>query len=176
MENLSPRLGDRQRYPNNDHRAVPTAHLHMKPLSLFVAALAFAVVCGCSDPTLPHREQLAICLVQSIGPLNLDYDAIPPEMHRMHMGAANARRTADCLEEFLERSPPLDKELLELVEVYAVLNRKLEQQFASAVADGRSDLNEEEAAIAHDCGRQDMFLFREICEQIDFDSIVTTSP
>ncbi len=94
----------------------------------------------------------------------------------MHMGAANAGRTAKSLEAFLARSLPLDKKLLELIEVYAVLNRKHEQQFASAIADARGELNDEEAAVASDCARHDMFLFREICEQIDFDSIVTTSP
>ena len=138
--------------------------------------LAFVVTPGCSDPTLPHREQLALCIIKSSGPLELDFDSIAPEMHRMHMGAEDARRTAMLLEGFLATSPALDTELLDLVDAYAKTERKLEAQFKAAVDEGRSELVGDEVEIALNCGKAVMMLQSEICERIEFDSLVTVSP
>ena len=91
------------------------------------------------------------------------------------MGAESARRTAKLLEEFLDTSPPLDSELIGLVKAYANTQRKLEEQFASAVAAGRTDLTADESKIAKECALQEFFLTGEICRRIDFDSLVTVS-
>lgn len=137
--------------------------------------LACALICGCSDASRPHREALAICIIKSSAPLDLDFDSIPSEMHRMHMGAERSKRTADLLDEFLTTSPPLDSDIIALVETYAASQRTLSKQFASAVADGRTDLTTEESEIAAECARQEFFLTDEICKRIDFDSLVTVS-
>jgi hypothetical protein len=143
-----------------------------------ITALLFAlvIVTGCSDSTLPHRQQLALCIIKSNAPLELDFDSIAPEMHRMQMGAASARRTAELLEEFLATSPRLDAELLDLVGAYAKSERKLEAQFKAAVDDGRPELVGEELDIALNCAKAGMMLRVEICERIEFDSLVTISP
>lgn len=145
-------------------------------LSQSTILLVFVVLAGCSDPTLPHREKLAICIVKSSGPLKLDFDSIAPEMHRMHMGAERARRTARLLEEFLATSPQLDSELLHLVDDYAKVARKLEAQFNAALDQDRTDLTGDEIATAQNCAKTELMLQSEICERIDFDSLVTISP
>ncbi|MDB4634040.1 hypothetical protein OAG76_01410 [Rubripirellula sp.] len=147
----------------------------MNRLALAIAVFAVATVCGCSDPTLEHREKLALCFVKELAPLDIDFDAIPPEMHRMHMGAASAKRSAELMEQFLAEPTPLDAELIGLVKTYAANSRLRGEQFAAAVSANRPELNEQEGEIAGECARQDLFLGKEICERIDFDSLVTVS-
>lgn len=142
-------------------------------IRLSISIVVLATMCGCADPTRPHREQLALCIVKSSGPTNLDFESIPTEMHRMHLGAAQSKRTAELLNDFLSSSPPLDSELLQLVNVYARSQHQLHKQFATAIAAGRSDLTSDELEIATECGRQEFFLIEEIGKRIDFDSLVT---
>lgn len=173
MDNLSSRPGDCGRYPTEIEVLANT--LHMNRLALAIAVFAVATVCGCSDPTLEHREKLALCFVKELAPLDIDFDAIPPEMHRMHMGAASAKRSAELMEQFLAEPTPLDAELIGLVKTYAANSRLRGEQFAAAVSANRPELNEQESEIAGECARQALFLGKEICERIDFDSLVTVS-
>jgi hypothetical protein len=113
-----------------------------------IAILALGLICGCSDATRPHREALALCFIKSSAPLDLDFDSIPSDMHRMHMGFARSKRTADLLDEFLSASPPLDSDIITLVETYVSIQRKYNEQFAAAVAAGRTELTSEESKIA----------------------------
>lgn len=137
--------------------------------------VAVAALSGCADATLPFRERLAVCIIKAGGPLELDYNAIEPEMHRMHTGYEDAWRRSQLLEEFLATTPKLDTELLELVEVYAKSERKLAAQFKAAIDDERSDLTEEELAISSNCSLAGFGLLSEICKRIEFDSLVTSS-
>lgn len=94
----------------------------------------------------------------------------------MHVGAERSKRTADLLEEFLRSSPQLDPETIALVESYATSQRTLNRLYASAVTSGRTELKPEEKEAAADCIRLEVFLIPEICERIDFDSLVIDSP
>ena len=138
--------------------------------------LAISSVCGCSDATRPHREKLALCFIQELAPLELDFDAIPAEMHRMHMGAESGKRSAAIFDAFLAESHPLDPDTIQLVERYRDLQLKYSEQFATAVAENRSELNEMELKITTDCSRQILPLGTEICQRIDYDSLVDIHP
>ena len=140
-----------------------------------ILLLALALTCGCLDATRADREKLALCILNSSAPLDLDFDSIPPEMQRMHVGAAQSKRTADLLDDFLKGSPQLDSETLALVAIYAKNQRTCQEQFAAAVTAGRTDLTPEEQEITAECSRQELFLIDEICTRIDFGSLVTES-
>jgi hypothetical protein len=140
-------------------------------LTIGVFGMALVCLSGCSDPTLPHRKDLAIRITRSVAWVHPDIDSLPVEMQRMHLGAGRAAYTASTLEEFLASSPPLERGVFSLVQAFAKTSRKLESQFKSAIEEGRPDLNEEESEIAAECARNEFFLMEEIFRRIDYDSL-----
>ncbi len=114
-------------------------------------------------------------MTRSVAWTDPDLETVPAEMRRMHYGAGKAAFTAATLEEFLASSPPLDKELLDLIEAHAEISRRLESQFGSAIANGRTDLNEEEFKIAAECANAEFLLIGEILRRIDYNSLVEVS-
>ncbi len=143
-----------------------------------ISSLALFALCllgGCSDPTRPHREELAIGMIQSTAWLHPDIDSFDPEMQQMHLGAGRAAFTADMLEKYLATTRPLDPDLISMLSEYAKLSRTLESQFQTAIDDGRPELNGSESKIASSCASREFFLTAELFERIDFNSLVTVS-
>ncbi|WP_283435674.1 hypothetical protein [Neorhodopirellula lusitana] len=130
---------------------------------------------GCSDPTYTHREELARAMVQSVGWQPPAFDSVSADMQRMHRGAACAAHTANLLENFLATPRPLDAELIDILDSYVLLSRRMEAQYQSAIDDGRPDLNNDESEIVSKCAATEMAVMQEVFERIDFDTLVANA-